>query len=89
MVKEKTHYDVIGIVEGGNNFHLFCEVIDYDNNVFVAIARGVITSNEVDAPFTKRAGSDDWMEKSRWCSCFVGVKLTFLASFHGVNAIMK
>jgi hypothetical protein len=44
--------------------------------------------DEVDVPF-KRADSDDWMKKSRWCSGFVGVKLTLLTSFHNVNAIVK
>jgi hypothetical protein len=29
------------------------------------------------------------MKKSGWCSGFVGVKLTLLTSFHGVNAIVK
>jgi hypothetical protein len=55
----------------------------------VTIARGGITSHEIDAPFTKRAGSDDWMKKSRWCLGFVGVKMTLLTLFHGVNAIVK
>jgi hypothetical protein len=37
----------------------------------------------------KGSDSDDWIKKSRWCSGFVGVKLTLLASFHGMNAIVK
>ena len=89
MVKEKTCCSVSGIVEGGNSFSPFGEVIDCDNNVLVTITGGGITSHEVDAPFTKRVGNDDWMKKSRWCSGFVGVKLTLLASFHTVNAIVK
>ena len=55
----------------------------------MSIAGRGITSHEVDAPFTKRTGSDDWMKKSRWCSGFVGVKMTLLTSFHNVNAIVK
>ena len=89
MVKEKTRCGVSGIVEGGHSFHPFCEVIDCDNNVFVAIAGGGITSHEVNAPFTKGARSNDWVKKSRWCSSFVGIKLAFLTSFHGMNAIVK
>jgi hypothetical protein len=34
-------------------------------------------------------GSDDWMKKSRWCLGFVGINLTLLTSFHGVNEIVK
>jgi hypothetical protein len=89
VVKEKTRCGVSGVVEGGHSIYPFGEVIDYDKNVFVTIAGGGITSHEFDAPFTKRANSDDWMEKRKWCSGFVGVKLTFLASFHDVNAIVK
>jgi hypothetical protein len=89
VVKKKTRCGVSGIVEGGHSFHPFGEVINCDNNVFVVVAGGGITSHEVDAPFTKRVGSDDCMKKSRWCSGFVGVKLTLLAPFHGMNAIVK
>jgi hypothetical protein len=89
VVKEKMCCSVSGIVEGGHSFRPFCEVIDCKNNVFVAIVGGEITSHEVDAPFTKGAGSNDWMKESRSCSCFVGIKLTFLASFHIMNAIVK
>jgi hypothetical protein len=89
VVKEKTCCGVSGIVKGGHNFCPFGEVIDCENNVFVSIVGGGITSDEVDSPFTKRVGIDDWMKKSRWCSGFVGIKLTLLALFHGVNAIVK
>jgi hypothetical protein len=66
MVKEKMCCGVSGIVEGGHSFRSFCEVIDCENNVFVAITGGGLTSHEVDAPFTKGAGSNDWMKESRW-----------------------
>jgi hypothetical protein len=89
MVKEKTCCGVSCVVEGGHSFCPFGEVINCDNNVFVTIAGGGITSHEVDAPFTKRAGNDEYMEKSRWCAGFVGVKLTLLTSFHDMNAIVK
>jgi hypothetical protein len=79
----------LGVVEGRHGFSPFCEVIDCDNDVFVSIVGWGITSHEVDAPFTKGANSNDWVEKSRWCSCFVGIKLTFIASLHGMNAIVK
>jgi hypothetical protein len=83
------HCGVSGVVEGGHSFCPFGEVIDGDNNVFVTIVGGGITSHEVDAPFTKRVGSDDRMKKSRGSLGFIGVKLTLLTSFHGVNAIVK
>ena len=89
VVKEKMHCSVSGVVEGGHSFCPFGEVIDGDNNVFVTIAGGGITSHEFDAPFTKRVGNDDWMEKSKWCLGFFGVKQKLPASFHGVNAIVK
>jgi hypothetical protein len=89
VVKEKMRCSVNRVVEGGHSFNPFGEVIDCENNVFVTIVGGGITSHQFDAPFTKRVGSDDWMKKSRWCSGFVGVKLTLLALFHGMNAIVK
>jgi hypothetical protein len=89
VIKEKMRCSVSDVVEGGHSFSPFCEVIDYDNNVFVSIVGWGIISHEVDAPFTKGASNNDWVKKSRWCSCFVGVKLTFLASLHGMNAIVK
>jgi hypothetical protein len=89
MVKEKTHYSVSGVVESGHSFDPFGEVINGKNDVFVAIAGGGITSHKVDAPFTKRAGSNDKVKKSGGSSSFVGIGLTLLTAFHGVNAIMK
>jgi hypothetical protein len=89
VVKEETRGSVRGIVEGGHRFHPFCEVINGNENVSVSIAGGGITSHEVDAPFTEGANSNNWVKKSRWCSCFVGIKMTFLTSFHGVNSIVK
>jgi hypothetical protein len=89
VVKEKMRCGVSGVVEGGHSFCPFGEVIDYDNNLFVIIVGGGIISHEVDAPFTKSIGSDDWMKKSSGSSGFVGVKLTLLTSFHGMNAIVK
>jgi hypothetical protein len=53
-LKEKTRYSVSGIVEGGHGFRPFGEVIDGDNNVFVTIAGGGITSHKVNAPFAER-----------------------------------
>ena len=73
VVKEKTHCSVSGVVESGHSFGPFGEVINGDNNVFVTIARGGITSHEVNAPFTKRVGSNDRVKKSRGISGFVGV----------------
>jgi hypothetical protein len=55
----------------------------------VTIAGGGITSHKVDAPFTKRVGSNDRVKKSGGSAGFVGVELTLLTSFHGMNAIMK
>jgi hypothetical protein len=89
VVKEKTRCSVSGVVESGHSFCPFGEVINGDNDVFVTIAGGGITSHEVDAPFTKRVGSNDRVKKSGGSSGFVGVELTLLTSFHGMNAIMK
>jgi ureidoglycolate hydrolase len=52
---------VSGVVEGGHSFSPFGKVIDNDNNVFVTIAGGGITSHKVNAPFAKGACSDDWV----------------------------
>ena len=89
MVEEKMRCSVSGVVESGHSFSPFGEVIDNDNNVFVTIAGGGITSHKVEAPFTKRAGSNDRVKKSGGSSGFVGVELTLLKSFHDMNAIMK
>jgi hypothetical protein len=89
MIEEKTCCSVSGVVEGGHSFGPFGEVIDSDNNVFVTIVGGGITSHKVNAPFTKGACSDDWVKKSRGSSGFVGIELTLLTSFHGMNAVMK
>jgi hypothetical protein len=89
VIKEKTHCSVSGVVEGGHGFSPFCEVIDCDNNVFVSIAGWGVTIHEVDAPFTKGACSNDCVEKRRWCLCFVGIKMTFIALLYGMNAILK
>jgi hypothetical protein len=89
VVKEKMRFSVNGVVESGHSFYPFGEVINGDNNVFVTIARGGIISHEVNAPFTKRPDSNDRVEKSGGSLCFVGIELTLLISFHGMNAIMK
>jgi hypothetical protein len=89
VIKEKMCCSVSGVVEGRHGFSPFFEVIDCNNNVFVSITRWGVTSHEVNAPFTKGVCSNDWVVKIRWCSCFVGIKLTFIASLHGVNEIVK
>jgi hypothetical protein len=89
VVKEKTRCSVSGVVESGHRFCPFGEVINDDNDVFLTIAGGGITSHKVDAPFAKRAGSNDKVKKSGGRSDFVGIKMTLLTSFHGMNAIMK
>jgi hypothetical protein len=89
VIKEKMRCSVSCVVEGGHSFIPFGEVIDSDNNVFVTIVGGGITSHKVDAPFTKGAYSNDWVEKSGGSGGFVGIELTLLTSFHGMNAIMK
>jgi hypothetical protein len=89
VVEEKTRCSVSGVVEGGHSFSPFGEVIDSDHNVFVTIAGGGITSHKVNAPFTKGACSNDRVKESGGSSSFVGIELTLLTSFHGMNAIMK
>ena len=89
VVEEKTRCSVSGIVEGGHGFRPFGEVIDSNNNVFVTIAGGGITGHKVNAPFAEGASSNDRVEKSGGSAGFVGIELTLLTSFHGMNAIMK
>jgi hypothetical protein len=89
VIKEKTHCSVSGVVESGHSFGPFGEVIDGDNNVFVTIVGGGITSHKFDAPFTKGACNNDRVKKSRGSAGFVGIELTLLTSFHGMNAIVK
>jgi hypothetical protein len=73
VVEEKTLYSVSSVVEGGHSFGPFGEVIDGNNNLFVTIAIGGITSHKFKAPFTKGACSNDWVEKSRGSTGFVGI----------------
>jgi hypothetical protein len=89
MIEEKTRCSVSGVVEGGHSFGPFAEVVNSDNNVFVTIVGGGITSHKVNAPFTKGACSDDRVKKSGGSSGFVGIELTLLTYFHDMNAIMK
>jgi hypothetical protein len=80
---------VSSVFGSGHSFCPFGEVINGENDVFVTIAGGGIASHEVDAPFTKRASSNDRVKKRRGSSGFIGVKLTLCTSFHGMNEIMK
>jgi hypothetical protein len=89
VVKEKTCYSVSGVVESGHSFGPFGEVINGENNVFVTIAGGGITSHKFDAPFAKRASCNDRVEKGWGSLGFVGIELTLLTSFHSMNAIVK
>ena len=89
VIEEKTHCSVSVVVESGHSFSPFGEVIDSDNNVFVTIAGGGITSHKVDASFEKRVGRNDRVKKSGGRLGFVGIELTLLTSFHSMNAIMK
>jgi hypothetical protein len=89
VIKEKALCIVSGVVESGHSFSPFGEVINNENNVFVTIARGGITIHKVDAPFKKRVGCNDRMKNGGGSSSFVGIELTLLTSFHGMNTIMK
>jgi hypothetical protein len=55
----------------------------------VTIAGGGITSHKVNAPFAKMASCNDRVEKGGGGSGFVGIELTLLTSFHGMDAIVK
>jgi hypothetical protein len=88
-LKKKMRCGVSGIVEGGHSFGPFGEVIDSENNVFVTIAGGGITSHKVNAPFTKGACSNDRVKKSGGSAGFVGVGLALVTTSHGMNAVMK
>jgi hypothetical protein len=92
VVKEKTRCSVSGVAENGHSFGPFGEVIDDNNNVFVTIAGRGITIHKVNAPFTKWAHSNDRVKKGGGGgggSGFVGIEMTLLTLFHGMNAIMK
>jgi hypothetical protein len=73
VVEEKMCCSVSGVVEGGHGFSPFGEIIDCHDDVFVSIARWWGASHEVYSPFAKGASSNDWVEKSRSCSHFVGI----------------
>ena len=89
VVKEEMRCSVSDVVESGHSFNPFGEVIHSDNNVFVTIAGGGITSHKVNAPFAKGACGNDRMKKGGGSAGFVGIELTLLTPFHGMNAIMK
>ena len=89
VVKEKPRCSVSGVVESGHRFYPFGEVINDNNDVFVTIARGGITSHKVDAPFTKGACNNDRVKKSGGSAGFDGIELALLTPFHDMNAIMK
>jgi hypothetical protein len=89
VVKEKMRCSVSGVVESGHSFGPFGEVVNDDNDVFVTIAGGWITSHKFDAPFAKRVGCNDRVEKSGGSSGFVGIDMTLLTSFNSMNVIMK
>ena len=55
MVEEELGSSLNRIVKGGHGFGPLGEVIYYNNNILVAIARGGETFHEVDAPFAKWA----------------------------------
>ena len=56
MVEEETCCSFGFAIECGHGFGLLGEVIDYHDNVLVAISRNGVDGHEVDCPFAK--GSD-------------------------------
>jgi hypothetical protein len=73
VVEEKTCDSVSGVVEGGHGFNPFGELINFHDDAFVSITRLRVASHEVYAPFAKKVDINDWVEKSMWCSRFVGI----------------
>jgi hypothetical protein len=59
------------------------------DNVHVSITGWRMESHEVYAPFTEGVDSNDGVQKSWWSSCFVCIKLAFVASLDSVDAVMK
>ena len=55
----------------------------------MTIAGGGIKSHKVNAPFTKGACSNDKVKKSGGSAGFVGVELSLLTMYHGMNAVMR
>jgi hypothetical protein len=54
VIKKKMRCRVSGVVESGHSFGLFGEVINGENNVFVTIAGGGITSHKGRFPIYKK-----------------------------------
>jgi hypothetical protein len=61
VVKEKMRCYVSDVFEGRHGFSPLGEVICCHNNVLVSISRWRVSSHEVNAPFTKWVGRDDWV----------------------------
>jgi hypothetical protein len=89
VVEEEMCDYVSGIVEGRHGFGPFGKVIYYQDIVLVSITRWRISSHEVYAPFSKGDGSDDWMYKRGWLSCFVFIELGFVPSLDSMDLVMK
>jgi hypothetical protein len=87
VVKEEMCCSVSGVVESGHSFGPFGEVINDNNNVFVTIAGGGMTSHKVDAPFTKGACSNDRVKKGggRLGLCWHRADIAHIISRHECN----
>ena len=59
MVEEELRSSLSSIVKGGHGFDPLGEVIYYNNNILVVIARGGVTFHAVDAPFAEWASRND------------------------------
>ena len=58
MVKEETGSCVSFTIEGRHGFRPFCEIIDGDNDVLMAVCRRGSTLHEVNSPLAKGTNSD-------------------------------
>jgi hypothetical protein len=87
VVKEKMRCSVSSVVEGGHSFGPFGEVINGNNNIFVTIARGGITSHKFDVPFAKRASCNDRVEKGGGGLglCWHRANIVHIVSWHECN----
>lgn len=62
MVEEESSGSLCGVLECRHGLFPFGKVIDHEDDVLVATARGWLTLHEVNSPLVEGVDSDDWVE---------------------------
>jgi hypothetical protein len=75
------------VVKGWHRFNPFGEVVYGNNDVLVIITRCKVSFRKFNPPFIKGDSIDDGMQRSGWCSCFGGKKLSIHALLNNINEI--